>query len=307
MIAKRNLLTPLSLSAADVEWLLHRSGEYKAGLDNPVLAGRAVGLFFEKPSTRTRVSFEVAIHRLAGHPVMLPAESLQITRGETLADTARVLSGYLDGLIVRTFAQNRLEQWAEHATIPVINALTDLHHPCQILADLFSVWERRGRLRGLKLVYVGDGNNIAHSLLQSGAMMGMEIVVATPHGFSPDAEVVRQAEEIARASGGKVSLHTDPMAAADGADILYTDVWCSMGQEADENRTAALRPYQLNAALVARSHPDVLVMHCLPAHRGEEIAADVMDGPNSIIAEQARNRLFVQQAILERWVGESAA
>jgi ornithine carbamoyltransferase len=306
-MAKRDLLTPLSLCAADIEWLLSRSREYKLGRNNPVLAGRSVGLFFEKPSTRTRVSFEVAIHRLGGHPVMLPAESLQITRGETLADTARVLSGYLDGLIIRTFAQATLEEWAEHATIPVINALTDLHHPCQILADLFSIWEKRGRLRGLKLVYIGDGNNIAHSLLQSGAMMGMEIAVATPPGLAPDIEVVRQAQDVARTSGGAVSLHSDPMTAADGADVLYTDVWCSMGQQEDEGRKTALQSYQINAGLVARSRPDVWVMHCLPAHRGEEITADVMDGPHSIIAEQARNRLFVQQAILERWIGGSAA
>ena len=311
---RRDLLSLGALSAEEMEWLLHRAQQYKNGpVPSPSkkgafrsLEGRSVGLLFEKSSTRTRVSFEVAISRLGGHPIFLSFDDIQIKRGETISDTARVLSGYLDALVIRTYEQEKLEEWARSATIPIINGLTDLHHPCQILSDLFSITEKRGKLKGLKLVYIGDGNNIAHSIMEGGAKMGMQIVIASPKGFMPNEEIVRQAQAAAKKSGGAVSILIDPLKAAEGADILYTDVWVSMGKEGEKkNRAKQFKPYQINQALVERAKSDVLVMHCLPAHRGEEITADVMEGPHSIIFVQADNRLPMQQAILERWVGKN--
>ena len=299
---KRDLLDLASLMPDEIGWLMRRAAAYKAGLRHPALDGRAVGLLFEKPSTRTRVSFEVAIHRLGGHPVLLPIDSMQIGRGETVADTARVLSGYLSALVIRTFGQARLEEWAQQATVPVINGLTDLHHPCQILADLFTVYERFGSLAGRTLAYIGDGNNIAHSLMEGGALMGMRVVVASPAGSMPDPTITSHAMQIAKVYGGEVLVHNDPHQAATGADVLYTDVWVSMGQADSSAHIEALRPYQINADLIARANPGALVMHCLPAHRGEEITAAAMECPQSVIFEQAANRLPVQQAVLERWV-----
>lgn len=309
---KRDLLSLAALSAEEIEWLLHRAQQYK---NSPRLSpskrgslrsleGRSVALLFEKSSTRTRVSFEVAISRMGGHPTFLSFDDIQIKRGETIADTARVLSGYLDGLIIRTYEQERLEEWGRHATIPVINGLTDLHHPCQILSDLFTIYEKRGKLRELKLAYIGDGNNIAHSLMEGGAKVGMRVAVASPKGFAPDPKIVRAAKEIARKSGGGIEIVNDPIEAAKGADILYTDVWVSMGQEEEKQKRAKqFKPYQINQRLIERARPDVLVMHCLPAHRGEEITAEVFEGPHSVIFEQADNRLPTQQAILEWLLG----
>ena len=337
---KRDLLSLGALSAEEIEWLLHRAQQYKNGplkigpqakdkigpsaqnygaphygvpLPLPSkksafrpLEGRSVGLLFEKSSTRTRVSFEVAIFRLGGYPIFLSFDDIQIKRGETIADTARVLSGYLDALVIRTYEQEKLEEWARVATIPIINGLTDLHHPCQILSDLFTITEKRGKLKGLKLVYIGDGNNIAHSIMEGGAKMGMQISIASPKGFMPDRDIVRQAQENAKKSGGSISILTDPLKAAEGADVLYTDVWVSMGQEGEKRKRAGkFKRYQINQAMVERAQSDVLVMHCLPAHRGEEITAEVMEGPHSIIFEQADNRLPMQQAILEKWVGQN--
>jgi len=302
---KRDLLDLAALAPDEIEWLMHRAAAYKAGLRHPALDGRSVGMLFEKPSTRTRVSFEVAIHRLGGHPVILPIDAMQIGRGETVADTARVLSGYLSALVIRTFGQVRLEEWAQQATIPVINGLTDLHHPCQILADLFTIYERLGSLAGRTLAYIGDGNNIAHSLMEGGALMGMRVIVASPAGLMPDPKITANAIQIAKAHGGEVLVHSDPHQAAAGADVLYTDVWVSMGQAGDSAHIEALRPYQINADLIARANPGALVMHCLPAHRGEEITAEAMEGAQSVIFQQAANRLPVQQAILERWVAEA--
>ncbi|MDC4225111.1 MAG: ornithine carbamoyltransferase [Candidatus Manganitrophus sp.] len=305
---KRDLLSLDSLSLEQIEWLLRRAQYYKdrsrATKESLPLVGRSVGLLFEKSSTRTRVSFEVAVTRLGGHPIFLSFDDIQIKRGETIGDTARVLSGYLDGLVIRTYEQEKLEDWARNASIPVINGLTDLHHPCQILSDLLTILEKRGKLKGLKLAYIGDGNNIAHSLMEGGAKVGMEVVVACPKKFTPNANIVKQTQEVALKSGGKIQVIHDPVAAAEGADILYTDVWVSMGQEKEKQvRTRQFKPYQINQKLVAQAKPDVLVMHCLPAHRGEEITAEVMEGPHSVIFDQADNRLPMQEAILERWVG----
>jgi ornithine carbamoyltransferase len=301
-MAERDLLALRSLSAQEIRRLIDRA---KARTPSRVLAGKSVGLFFEKASTRTRVSFEVAIAQLGGYPVFLPAQEIQIGRGETVADTARVLSRYLDALVIRTFGQDRLEEWARHATIPVINGLTDAHHPCQILADLLTIDEHKGRLNGVVAAYVGDGNNVAHSLLEGCAMMGMTCRVAAPSGYHPDAEIVKWAELEAQKSGGAVWIGEDPREAARGADVLYTDVWTSMGQEAETAaRVAVFRPYQINGDLLRLAKPDAIVMHCLPAHRGEEITDDVLEGRQSVVFDQAENRLHVQKAVLEMLVSE---
>jgi len=301
-MAERDLLALRSLSPDDVRRLIDRA---KAKAPSRALAGKAVGIFLEKASTRTRVSFEVAIAQLGGHPVFLPAQEIQLGRGETVADTARVLSRYLDALVIRTFGQDRLEEWARHATIPVINGLTDSHHPCQILADLMTIDEKKGRLAGLVVAYVGDGNNVAHSLLEGCAMMGMMCRIAAPPGYQPDAEVVKWAEVQAAKTGGRIQVGEDPRAAVRGADVLYTDVWTSMGQEAEASkRVGVFRPYQINAELLRHAKPDAIVLHCLPAQRGEEITDDVMEGPRSVIFDQAENRLHVQKAVLEMLVGD---
>ena len=302
-MAERDLLALRSLSPDDVRRLIDRA---KAKAPSRALAGKAVGIFLEKASTRTRVSFEVAIAQLGGHPVFLPAQEIQLGRGETVADTARVLSRYLAALVIRTFGQDRLEEWARHATIPIINGLTDSHHPCQILADLMTIDEKKGRLAGLVVAYVGDGNNVAHSLLEGCAMMGMTCRIAAPAGYQPDAEVVKWAEVQAAKTGGGIQVGEDPRVAVRGADVLYTDVWTSMGQEAEASkRVGVFRPYQINADLLRLAKPDAIVLHCLPAHRGEEITDDVMEGPRSVIFDQAENRLHIQKAILEMLVGNS--
>ncbi|MFQ5578969.1 MAG: ornithine carbamoyltransferase [Nitrospiria bacterium] len=302
---KCDLLCLGPISKREITQLIKRAGVYKKGGRMRPLAGRSVGLLFEKSSTRTRVSFEVAVWRLGGLPIFLSFDDIQIKRGETIADTARVLSGYLDALVIRTYEQEKLEEWRDYATIPVINGLTDLHHPCQVLADLFTIKEKRGRLKGLKLVYVGDGNNMAHSLLEGGATVGMEVVIASPRAYKPDPMLVQSAMIMAKKSGGAISVLSDPLKAVKGADVVYTDVWVSMGQEGEcKKRLKVLKPYQVNKKLLAGARSDVMVMHCLPAHRGEEISADVMEDSRSVIFEQAANRLPMQQAILEMCIGK---
>jgi len=297
---KCDLLDLNALSYEEIEALISRAASYKKGTTDRPLAGKSVGLLFEKSSTRTRVSFEVAVWRLGGLPIFLSSEDIQIKRGETIADSARVLSRYIDALVIRTYEQEKLELWAKHATIPIINGLTDLHHPCQVLSDLLSIQEERGKLQGLKLVYVGDGNNMANSLLEGGAKVGMNVTIAAPPSRLPDASIVIQAKLDALKWGSQVVIEHDPEKAAEGADILYTDVWVSMGEEQDRDALLKiLRPYQINDTLLAKAKPNCLVMHCLPAHREEEITDTVMEGPNAIIFEQAANRLPMQQAILE--------
>jgi ornithine carbamoyltransferase len=268
------------------------------------LAGRSVALVFEKPSTRTRVSFEVGVAQLGAHPVVLSAGDLQLGRGETIEDTGRVLSRYVDAIVLRTFEQERLEVLAEAASVPVVNSLSDFEHPCQALADLLTVREGIGGPGGHTLTYLGDGNNVAHSLLLAGAKTGMRVRIATPPGFEPIPQVVHRAEEIAAETGGAIEVLNDPGAAATGADILYTDVWASMGQEAEaDERLLVFTPYQIDQRLVDLAHDGVMVMHCLPAHRGQEIAADVMDGPRAAVWDQAENRLHTQKALLLRLFG----
>jgi ornithine carbamoyltransferase len=273
-----------------------------------VLAGpRAVAVIFEKSSTRTRVSFEVAITRLGGHPVMIDGRTTQLGREETVEDTCRVLNRYVDAIVWRTFAQHRIDAMASVATVPVVNALTDEFHPCQVLADLMTVRERFGRLAGLTMTYLGDGaNNMAHSLLLGGATAGMRVRIAAPDGFTPQPRVLAAARQRAAATGGAVELVTDPRAAADGADVLVTDTWTSMGQENDGlDRIGPLRPYRLDAALLAATGTDTIVLHCLPAHRGQEITDEVLDGPASAAWDEAGNRVPAQQALLA-WLLERA-
>jgi ornithine carbamoyltransferase len=268
------------------------------------LAGRSVALVFEKPSTRTRVSFEVGVRQLGGHPVVLSSNDLQLGRGETIEDTGKVLSRYVDAIVLRTFEQERLEVLAEAASIPVVNSLSDFEHPCQALADLLTVRERIGGPGGHTLTYLGDGNNVAHSLLLAGAKTGMRVRIAAPPGFEPIPQVVHRAEEIAAETGGAIEVLNDPVAAAEAADVLYTDAWASMGQEAEaDERLLVFSAYQLDQRLVDLANDDVMVLHCLPAHRGQEIAADVIDGPRSAVWEQAENRLHTQKALLLRLFG----
>jgi ornithine carbamoyltransferase len=298
---KRDFLSVDDVSAKELDELLELSAQIKAQPEQYAdrLAGKAIAMILEKPSTRTRVSFEVAISSTGGHPVVLSSQELQLGRGETIEDTGRVLSRYVDGIVLRTFEQERLEQLATAASVPVINALSDFEHPCQLLGDLLTVRERKGDLPGLALAYLGDGNNVAHSLLLGGTKAGMHVRVAAPPGYEPIPQVVHRAEEIAKESGGSTVVTSDPAEAAADADILYTDVWASMGQEQEaEARTLVFPAFRVDRAAVARAKEDVIVLHCLPAHRGQEITDDVIDGPHSAVWDQAENRLHTQKALL---------
>jgi ornithine carbamoyltransferase len=270
-----------------------------SGEPHRLLEGKTLGMIFAKPSTRTRVSFEVGIYQLGGIGMYFGPNDLQLKRGETIADTARVLSRYLNGIMIRTFSHQDVIDLAKYATIPVINGLTDLHHPCQVLADLFTILEKKRKLQGLKLAYVGDGNNMAHSLLQGCSKVGMDIAIATPKGYEPKKEIVNQAIENAKYFNSKVEIFENPVDAVRNADIVYTDVWASMGQEAEaEERRKKFIPYQVNSELVKYAKDDYLFMHCLPAHRGEEVTDEVADSSNSVIFDEAENRLHVQKAIM---------
>jgi ornithine carbamoyltransferase len=263
--------------------------------EHHLLPGRTLGMIFQKPSTRTRVSFEVGIYQLGGMGLYLAASDLQLGRGETLKDTAVVLSRYLDGLMIRTFAQEDVEELARHATIPVINGLTDSAHPCQALADVMTIRERLGRLEGVRVAYLGDGNNVCASLMVAATKLGMEFVAATPEGYEPDERVV----EIAREAGGAVELTHDPREATQGADVLYTDVWTSMGQEEEkERRLRDLAGFGIDESLVRLASDGAIVLHCLPAHYGEEITEEVLYGPQSAVWDQAENRLHAQKALM---------
>ena len=292
----RHFLADDDLSPAEQAEVLDLAAELKLDrLGSRALEGRSVAVVFEKPSTRTRLSFEVGIVQLGAHPLIIDAASSQLGRGETIEDTARVLSRYVDAIVIRTFGQDRIEALAAASDVPVVNALTDAFHPCQVLADLQTIRERKGRTAGLTMTYLGDGaNNMAHSLLVGGAMAGMNVRVGSPEGYLPDAAVV----ERARAYGTDLLVTSDPAEAADGADVLVTDVWVSMGQSGAEQRLEDLGPYALDESAVARAAADVLVLHCLPAHRGEEIAAAVIDGPHAGVWDEAENRLHAQKALL---------
>ena len=270
-------------------------------LERDTLAGRTVAMIFEKPSTRTRVSFQVAVSELGGHPLSLSSAELQLGRGETIADTGAVLSRYVHGIVARTFGQERLEELAAAATVPVVNALTDLEHPCQALADLQAFRAEHGGFVGRTLAYVGDGNNVAHSLLLAGALVGLSVRVGHPDGYAPDSEIVAQAQGLAADTGAEIVVTSDPVAAVSGADAVYADVWASMGQEAEaESRLDVFQPYQVTSDLMAHTADGAIFLHCLPAHRGEEVTAEVIDGPASRVFDQAENRLHAQKALLAR-------
>lgn len=263
------------------------------------LPDKTLGMIFMKASTRTRISFEVAMRQLGGHALFLSAGDLQLKRGETIADTGRVLSRYLDGIMIRTFSHQDVVDLAAHSSVPVINGLTDLLHPCQVLSDLFTIREKKGCLEGINLLYIGDGNNMAHSLMFGGAKTGMHVTICSPSGYEPDPEITRLARADAVKTGASISVKGDPVEAVTGADIIYTDVWASMGQEEEQRkRVEAFARYQVNESLLEQAGDNVLVMHCLPAHRGEEITDEVIDGPHSIVFDQAENRLHLQKAIL---------
>lgn len=271
----------------------------KNGEEHHILKGKTLGMIFEKSSTRTRVSFEVGMYQLGGAALFLSNRDLQIGRGEPIRDTARVLSRYLDGIMIRTFEPEKVQELADYADIPIINALTDEEHPCQVLADLQTIREHKGDLKGLKMVYIGDGNNMVHSLMHGCAKVGMDISVATPAGYEPMAKMVEQARTAAEAFGSKVEITEDILAAAKDADVIYTDVWASMGQEGEaEKRQKAFKDYQVNAAVMAVAKPDAIVLHCLPAHRGEEITEEVLESKNSVIFDEAENRLHAQKAVM---------
>jgi ornithine carbamoyltransferase len=295
----KQLLSRADLSRDEILEILEKAEDLKekrmAGKVMDLLKNRSLGMIFEKASTRTRVSFEVAMADLGGHALYLNNRDMQIGRGETIADTARVLSGYLAAITARVNSHDTVEELAKYATVPVINALSDKEHPCQILADLLTIREYKSSFEGLRLAWVGDGNNVCNSMILGCALMGMKIAVACPPGYDPDEAVVKQAREM----GGSVQLTRDPLEAATDADILYTDVWVSMGDEEErEQRLSDLKDYQINSRLVEVAKNDVIVMHCLPAHRGEEISAEVMDSPQSVVFDEAENRLHAQKALL---------
>ncbi|MBQ7293645.1 MAG: ornithine carbamoyltransferase [Clostridia bacterium] len=268
--------------------------EKKAGIEHHILKGKTLGMIFEKSSTRTRVSFEVGIHDLGGSGLFLSSRDLQIGRGEPIEDTARVLSRYVDLIMIRTFEQEKVEKLAEYGSIPIINGLTDYCHPCQVLADLMTIREHKGKTEGLKLCYIGDGNNMTNSLIVGGIKMGMEVAVACPKGYEPDAELMKWASE-----NGKFTCTEDILEAAKGADVLYTDVWASMGQEAEaEERKKIFKNYQINNSVMAVANEKAMVMHCLPAHRGEEITAEVLEAHANEIFDEAENRLHAQKAVM---------
>lgn len=299
----RNFTRVAAWTRTELETLLDLADELKAERarrrELRLLPGRTIGLIFHKPSTRTRVAFEVGIAELGGMALFLPAAELQLARGESFRDTALVLSRLLSALMIRTFEQEEVEEFAEHAAIPVINGLTDESHPLQALADAMTLRERFGTLAGIRLAYVGDGNNVCHSLMRIAGRFGMEFVAATPTGYEPSSEFVAAAADDARSNGGSVDLLTDPHEAVRGAHAVYTDVWTSMGQdEGGEQRLRALEPYRVDEGLLALADPDAIAMHCLPAHIGEEITADVLYGPRSLAWEQAENRLHTQKALM---------
>ncbi len=303
MAMKNDFLSLGELSPGSLASLLEVASSLKRawarGDREQPLAGKTLAMIFQKPSLRTRVSFEVAMAHLGGRGFYLSPDEVQLGQRESIPDAARVLSRYVDAIVARVYVHADLVTLAEWATVPVINGLSDYNHPCQGLADLLTIWEKLGVLKGVKLAYVGDGNNVLHSLLFGGAKTGMYVTAATPEGYEPLPQVVREAERAASETGAVIRLVTDARQAADGADVLYTDAWTSMGQEAEaEVRQQAFSSYQVNAALVSCAKPEVGVMHCLPAHRGEEITDDVADGPHSWLFDQAENRLHAQKAIL---------
>jgi ornithine carbamoyltransferase len=296
---KRDFLTLRDLSLNEMNRILERAAEFKSGMDAAKcpLIGKSIGLLFEKASTRTRVSLEAGIYQLGAKTIYMNPKEMQIGRGETLQDTAKVLSRYLDAVVIRTYRHDTLTEFAAYSSVPVINGLSDLHHPCQALGDLMTIVEKKGRLKGVRLAYTGDGNNVANSLVEAASMTGMDLVLACPEGYEPDRDIFEKAKESASSN---ISVVMEPEEAVDDADVVYTDVWVSMGQEEEvDEKKRKLSKYQLNMKLLSLARKDAIVLHCLPAHRGEEITGEVIDGPQSVVFDQAENRLHTQKALLE--------
>ncbi len=299
----RSLASLYDLTREEIEQILKTSELLKLqshrGQEHPLLKGKTLAMIFEKPSTRTRISFEVGMWQLGGYALYLSASDLQLGRGETIADTAQVLSRYVDGVMARVFAHQTILDLIMYSRVPVINGLSDFTHPCQGLADLFTIYEKKGRLSGLKLAYVGDGNNVAHSLLYGCSKVGMSITLGCPKGYQPNTKVVSEAKKEAKGNGCEAKVTNDPKEAVRGADIVYTDVWASMGKEKEHAaRIRIFKPYQVNDQLVKGAKEDYIFMHCLPAHRGEEVTNEVADSKNSVIFDQAENRLHTQKALM---------
>lgn len=305
----KHLLTLHDLTTEEINQILDLAkklkSDLKKGIMEPTLKGKTLGMIFTKSSTRTRVSFEVGMGQLGGRALFLSSNDIQLGRGESIYDTAKVLSRYLDGIMIRTFKQSDVEELAEYGSIPIINGLTDLVHPCQILADFQTIEEHKGRRSGLKIAYIGDGNNIAHSLLYGSAKLGVDIAVASPKNYTCDEEVVANAKDDAKKTGSSIILTEDPVEAITNADVVITDTWCSMGQDAEkEARIKAFAGYQVDSNLFGKAKDDAIFMHCLPAYRGYEVSDDVIDGPRSVIFDEAENRLHAQKAVMQILMSE---
>lgn len=299
----RDFLSIHDFTAREVSSLLEiglgLKKQQKKGIAHHILAGKTLGMIFQKASTRTRVAFEVGMYQLGGHALFLSPRDIQLGRGETIKDTALVLSRMLDGIMIRTFDHEEVVELAHWASIPVINGLTDLLHPTQVIGDMMTIYEHKGGLKGIKLAFIGDGNNVAHCLLFGGAKTGMDVVIACPPGFEPDEKILQMAREDAKETGAKLTVVEDPFEAVAGADVIYTDVWASMGQEEEaEEKEKKFLKYQVNKQLLSQAHADAIVLHCLPAKRGKEITDDVMDGPQSAVFDESENRLHAHKAIM---------
>ncbi|TXC90771.1 ornithine carbamoyltransferase [Metabacillus litoralis] len=303
-VAKRDFLTLLDYSKEEIIQLIDEAFALEENPIQPVLKGKTLAMIFEKSSTRTRVSFETGMLHLGGHALFLSSQDLQLGRGEPVSDTAKVLSGYVDAIMIRTFGHDKIEELAKHASIPVINGLTDLFHPCQALADLKTIYRLKEKFNGVKTAYLGDGNNVAHSLMIAAAKVGMDFSLGCPVGYEPDASIVEEAKKLAEETGANIVITNDPIEAVHNADIIYTDVWASMGQESEQQqRLVAFKDFQVNDALVSHAKADYHFLHCLPAHREEEVTASIIDGEHSAVFEQAENRLHVQKALLKKLLG----
>lgn len=301
----KDFLKIADFQPSEIQHFLDVAQELKAmqkqGIPHPFLSGKVLGMIFEKSSTRTRVSFEVGMLQLGGHAIFLSPKDIQLGRGESIHDTAKVLSRYVDALMIRTYSHESIEEFAEHASVPVINGLTDPHHPTQVMADLLTILEHKGQLAGLKMCYIGDGNNnMTHSLMEGAAKVGMDISVACPEGYMPIQKIVDGASEAAKETGSTVTVTNDPIDAIKDADVVVTDVWSSMGHEAEQQqRMQAFKSFQVNEELCKYAKSDYIFLHCLPAHRGEEVAESIIDGPHSVVFDEAENRLHAQKAILK--------
>lgn len=308
MMKLRHFLTLLDRTPEELQNLIDNAiklkDERKKGINHKILEGKTLAMIFEKSSTRTRMSFETAMNELGGFPMFLSSRDIQLGRGETIKDTARVMSRYVHGIMIRTYGHNRVEELAEYAAVPVINALTDSFHPCQIMADMMTMQEKFGTIKGLKVAYIGDGNNMAHSWINGAAQMGFHIAVASPDGYQVDDNIVENAKKYATKNGGTITLTQSPREAAENADVIYTDVWASMGQEDEQaKRIKDFKGYQVDSSIMSLAKKDAVFMHCLPAHRGEEVSEEVLESKASVIFDEAENRLHVQKAILIDCIG----